>query len=425
MSNTDTIKTQIAQAICSDFDQVQEWFKSKNKVAECPFYSSIDIRDAQFKIAPVDCNLYPAGFNNICAQDMRAAPKIVRSVLGAEVKKALIIPEKNTKNTFYAENLFYLQQIISDADIDCRVGWYPDEGPAEVPQKLVSNTGKEVLISPISIRDNGRLTAGDFDPDLIILNNDFSNGYPKLLDRVQQSIVPSHKLGWHSRRKGVHFEYYNHLVQEFCDLIKIDPWLMQVGTTTVNEVSFGEERGIEPVVEATQAMIQKIKSDYAKRSIDQEPFVFVKSNMGTYGMGVMVVRNEHDLETMNRRTKNKMSVGKNKIAIESVIVQEGIPTRTVVNRLPAEPVIYLMQDHLIGGFLRTNTQKSAEENLNSNGMVFHKLCMSDLPSLLDSSSQDSQFVVDGQNRLLELVYGSIARLSSLAAGQEIAHPPAR
>jgi glutamate--cysteine ligase len=116
-----------------------------------------------------------------------------------------------------------------------------------------------------------------------------------------------------------------------------------------------------------------------------------------------------------------MSVGKNKSHIGSVVVQEGIPTHTLVDRLPAEPVIYLTGTELLGGFLRTNSERGTEDNLNSQGMVFKKLCMSDLrhPSVADESSTDTQ-EADEDEPLLELVYGEIARISAIATGLEIA-----
>ncbi|HUP57282.1 MAG TPA: glutamate--cysteine ligase, partial [Bdellovibrionota bacterium] len=141
--------------------------------------------------------------------------------------------------------------------------------------------------------------------------------------------------------------------------------------------------------------------------------VFVKNNSGTYGMGIMVIRDAEELRTLNRRAKNKMSVGKNRHPIESVAVQEGIRTTTLVQRLPAEPVIYLFGDELIGGFLRTNSERTEEDNLNSQGMVFKKLCMSDLRAL-DEEEPTKRVPT------LELAYGWVARISALATGRELA-----
>jgi glutamate--cysteine ligase len=74
---------------------------------------------------------------------------------------------------------------------------------------------------------------------------------------------------------------------------------------------------------------------------------------------------------------------------------------------------------LIGGFLRTNTERGTEDNLNSQGMVFKKLCMSDLRQG-DFSEEDPQDEPPSEEPILELVYGSVARLSALATGKELA-----
>ena len=146
-------------------------------------------------------------------------------------------------------------------------------------------------------------------------------------------------------------------------------------------MNFDEEEGIEKVALSVERVLKHTQEAYDKYKITRKPFVFVKNNSGTYGMGIMVVHSAEEVRTMNRRTKHKMSVGKNKMPIHSVAVQEGVPTATLVDRLAAEPVIYLYGTELIGGFLRTNTEKGDEDNLNSQGMVFKMLCMSDLREL--------------------------------------------
>ena len=116
-----------------------------------------------------------------------------------------------------------------------------------------------------------------------------------------------------------------------------------------------------------------------------------------------------------------MSVGKNRSKIGSVVVQEGMETAVILESLPSEPVIYLMGCDLIGGFLRTNTERGAQDNLNAKGMVFKKLCMSDIDSVLGDRKSPSTQHQDKYHpdRQLEVVYGCIARLSALATGREI------
>jgi glutamate--cysteine ligase len=398
--------------------EIREWYCARAKEAPPPIYSSVDLRDSGAKIVPVDSNLFPAGFNNVCPEDQRSAPAIFREQLNARAavfgvaspKKVLIIPETHTSNLYYLENLYYLRTIVENAGFEVRIGWVGEAATPGEPLRLKSVTEKEIEAYTLEVT-NGEASAGGFVPDVILLNNDFSGGYPPILDQICQPTLPSHRLGWHVRKKSEHFKHYNRLAAEFAAIAGIDPWVIQIETEEVDGVNFNEEIGIDRVADAAERILSHTKTAYQTHGIASEPFVFVKNNAGTYGMGIMVVRSADEIRTMNRRAKNKMSVGKNKRAIDSIAVQEGVPTATLVDRLASEPVIYLFGAELIGGFLRTNTERGTEDNLNSQGMVFRKLCMSDLRD--DSEDENTEETV------LEQVYGAVARLSALATGIEL------
>jgi len=431
----------MAEKIHRNHREINAWFAAYTSQVPPPFYCSVDLRDSGHKIVPVDSNLFPAGFNNICPEDLRTAPTVLRNQIDSILnqlghsnnQRVLIIPESHTQNAYYIENLFYLNQLIESAGFNTRIGWYGDlPNPTEPLVTLTSVTGKVLTAHPLRIED-GYLCANDFIPDLILLNNDFSGGYPALLDSVIQPIVPSHTLGWHSRKKSDHFKHYNRLANEFAEIIGIDPWTIQIDTEECHPVNFNEDLGIEEVAQSVDRIIERTKKFYQAYQIDRKPFVFVKNNAGTYGIGIMVAHSGDEVRHMNRRTKNKMSVGKNRRTIDSLVVQEGVPTTMIVDRLIAEPVIYLFGAELIGGFLRTNTEKTDEDNLNAQGMAFRKLCMSDLRKLeadqLDSeASDDLPSGVDGSSEIkdlpvLEIVYGAVARISALATGLELAKSP--
>ncbi|NDG85751.1 MAG: glutamate--cysteine ligase, partial [Proteobacteria bacterium] len=59
-------KRDIAEKLIRHHKAVEDWFAAKFAEFPAPFYCSVDIRDSGDKVAPVDCNLFPAGFNNIC-----------------------------------------------------------------------------------------------------------------------------------------------------------------------------------------------------------------------------------------------------------------------------------------------------------------------------------------------------------------------
>lgn len=405
------IRNLLADKLKSNLQNVQEWFRTQSLKHPTPFYSSVDLRDSGHKIAAIDCNLFPAGFNNICEKDQFSASAIFKEILSPH-QKILIIPESHTKNTYYIENLYQLYLILKNAGLDVKIGWYPNDENQNESIELKSYLDNTLTAHPIEIKDH-LVQIQNWVADAIVLNNDFSGGYPKLFDQVTQPILPSHRLGWHTRKKSVHFEKYNQLAKELSLLIGIDPWHLQVKTIEVKDVDFNEGVGLDQVAKATEEILTHIKEQYQKNGVDLKPTVFIKSNSGTYGMGIQTVHSAEEVLSLNRRKKNKLSIGKDRTEIHSVIVQEGIPTATIINKFPAEPVIYLAQCKLIGGFLRTNTKRGTDENLNSQGMVFKKLCMSDLNAIIEDAEPQSA-------PELELVYGTIARLASLAAGQEIA-----
>ena len=78
----------------------------------------------------------------------------------------------------------------------------------------------------------------------------------------------------------------------------------------------------------------------------------VKADNGTYGMGIMTVRDVKDLEQLNRKTRNKMDVIKDGQQVSEVIIQEGVITHEQINAAVAEPVVYMMDRYVVGGFYR-------------------------------------------------------------------------
>ncbi len=392
---------------------LKNWLEKQSPRHFESFYSSIDIRDAGFKLAPVDANLYPAGFNNICPDDLEGSAEILKSLLvrhlGQMPNKVAILPEAHTKNAHYIENIIELKQMFVRIGIEIEVGWWSKEHNESFV--LTSSSGREVRVYPFVKKDrklqftleNGKI----FEPDFILLNNDFSSGYPHELDDVVQRIEPSPKLGWHTRKKSDFFKFYNQLAAELASQLNLDPWCIQVQTRLVENVDFDIGVGLDRIAAAVDEVINEIQKQYSSRGIDEKPFVFVKSNSGTYGMGIMKVESGQEILSMNRREKNKMAVVKNQLEVHDVIVQEGIPTRFQIDGVYAEPAIYLLGHDLMGGFLRKNPMRGKGDNLNAKGMVFQKLCISDLRSNVERDLE------------LEMVYGTIAQLSAAAMGMEL------
>ena len=153
------------------------------------------------------------------------------------------------------------------------------------------------------------------------------------------------------------------------------------------------------------------RSEYG---INEKPFIIVKADAGTYGMGIMTVRDPKDLAGLSSRTRNKMSVIKDGQEVHEVILQEGVPTYERVNDAVAEPVVYMIDRYVVGGFYRVNAERGIDENLNAPGSSFVPLAFAESTRLPQPGEKPG---ASAPNRFY--MYGVIGRLAMLAASYEL------
>ena len=388
------------------YDTAMDFFKAKSKGYQFPIYTSVDIRDSDFKVAPVDANIYPAGFNNICDVDREHAPDILKDYVtkhyGADCQNILLLTEENTKNLFYWDNVSALLTMIEDAGWTCKVG-FPIQNTSL--SSIMSASGRHIPIARLYYDKAGHLRADEMIPDLMISNNDFTKVYPFLTESTYP-LNPPQEMGWHKRKKYDHFAFYNQISTEFCQLMDIDPWIFTVQTNLVTKFAWQDKNSLTQLAQDVEDILEDLKENYKKRQIQQTPFVFIKNNSGTYGMGVVKVTSGEDVLHWNNKTRQKMRRGKGGVAINQMIVQEGISSSIKDDEgLVAEPVIYMIGNELMGGFLRTHGLKSEKDNLNSPGAIFKQLCMTDLKA-------------NRHGFPLENIYGTVSRLMQLAICRE-------
>jgi len=197
-------------------------------------------------------------------------------------------------------------------------------------------------------------------------------------------------------------------------MLGIDPWLINPRFNQCGEVNFAEGTGFEWLTANVDALLNKIRRKYKEYAINEKPFVVVKADNGTYGMGIMTVRDVKDLEALNRRTKNKMSVIKDGQKVSNVIIQEGVLTNERIHDAVAEPVVYMMDRYVVGGFYRVHAERGVDENLNAPGASFVPLAFADSAHLPQPGAKPG---ASAPNRFY--MYGVIGRLAMLAASYEL------
>ena len=289
---------------------IESWFRNAWRDIQAPFYASVDIRNAGYKIAPVDTNLFPAGFNNLNpafeSLSIQAVQMAVEHI-NTPIDKILIIPENHTRNLFYLENIASLQSIINKAGFETRIGSLLED--LDGPTKIDLESSRSILLEPVK-RDQNRIVLDNFDPDLVLLNNDLATGIPDLISNIEQPVTPPMSLGWSSRLKSDHFKYYQQVTQEFAGLIDIDPWLIDPMFRNCGEVDFMKREGIDCLSKNVKALLSEIKTKFEEHDVNCEPFVMVKADAGTYGMGVMTIRHTDEIAELNRKERTKMATTK-------------------------------------------------------------------------------------------------------------------
>jgi glutamate--cysteine ligase len=407
---------ELEQRVLDSMPAIERWFRLEWMEHTPPFYSSVDIRNAGFKLAPVDTNLYPGGWNNLTEDMLPLAVQAAQAAIEKicpEARNLLVIPENNARNTFYLANVARLVRIFHMAGLNVRVG---SIDPAiKSPKKIELPNGETVCLEPV-VRGKRRLGLKHFDPCTILLNNDLLAGTPGILEDLhEQYLLPPLHAGWSVRRKSNHFHSYEEVSKRFGKLLGIDPWLINPMYARASGVDIAEGQGMDVLTSHVDALLTKIRRKYKEYGINEKPFVVVKADNGAHRMGVMTVRDVKDLEALGRRPRNK-STGAAGEAQEpgDVIVQEGVLTNERVHDGVAEPVVYMMDRYVVGGFYRVHAERSPDENLNLPGASFVPLAFSESAHLPQPGAKPG---ASAPNRFY--MYGVIGRLAMVAASYEL------
>ena len=296
----------LSELLTNRTEAVEDWLSTKAAEKEPAFYSSVDLRHSGHKLAPVDTNLFPAGFNNLPENDRTQAAHQAQATLKRRFPDAsslLIIPENHTRNKNYIHNLQILQTILTRTGMQCRIG----RMEAEVNEPVILETpdGTTLTSTPIH-RINDRIeTIDGWQPDILLVNNDFTSGCPEMLCDIQQPVIPPPGMGWYRRRKSEHFTMYQRLTESFGNHFAIDPWLINTVFHRCGLINFREQSGIECVALNVEKVLHRLRSKYQEYRIRDEPYVYVKADSGTYGMGIMQARSGEDITGMNKKNPSQ------------------------------------------------------------------------------------------------------------------------
>ena len=203
--------------------EITQWMNVKRSEIPIPIYGSVDVRDAGWKIAVVDANHFPAGFNNVANEDEEQLAALLKNHIKRRDESCQWIhlyPESHTRNAAYVENLTTLQRLIEKAGFRCTVG-----SPELAEHGSIDGLSGPLRLDVVSLEiidGEETIVIDGLRPDLILLNNDLTEGIVPGLGTSRVSPPPV--MGWHTRKKSHHYEALSEYVDEIAELLGIDSW---------------------------------------------------------------------------------------------------------------------------------------------------------------------------------------------------------
>lgn len=365
-----------------------DWYLDQLSQLQYPIYSSYDIRFSGYKVAPVDANIYPAGFNNIHPANthlvIEAFDHYIKIHFG-NIQKILLITEEHTQNKFYWDNIFSIKKLIQKTGRHVQIAF-----PGETPSFTSIESAHHGFIPLISSNPNS-FEFKNFNPDLIISNNDFSIPFHEWASEIQVPITPPRELGWYQRKKSLYFEIYNNLVFEFAKLIEKDPFYYQVETKVFENFVIDSEDSQKQLAQAANQFINQLELKYKQKQIPEKPVLFIKNNAGTYGLAVTQIQSGDDILNWTYSNRKKMKAAKGGRKVTELILQEGISSQIRYEQAIAEPVYYMVGCKVVGGFLRYHRERGVNESLNTPGSQFFSFPIDNPPFSNPSSGQENIF----------------------------------
>ena len=404
---------ELEQRVLDSMPAIERWFRLEWMEHTPPFYTAVDVRNAGFKLAPVDTDLYPSAWNHLAAPML---PLAVQAAMAAiekicpEARNLLIVPENKVHDTFYLSSLAQLRRIFRMAGLNVRIGSISPDMKKSTTMELPN--GESITLEPV-LRNKGRLGLKDFDPCTILLNNEMTAGVPGILEDLQgQYLLPPLHASWSTRRRSTYFRTYEEVAKRFGKLIGVDAWLINPMFDKCGDVDLGTPEGLEALTVRADLLLAKIKKKYKEYGIKEKPFVVVKADNLGRGSGLMTVRDSRDIAALVKKVDSALAGWLQ--GPQQFILQEGVLTNERMNDAVAEPVVYMMDRYVVGGFYRVHAERGVDEDLSAPGSRYVPLAFAESAQLPQPGMRPG---ASAPNRFY--MYGVIARLAMLASSYEL------
>lgn len=407
---------ELEQRIIDSMPATERWFRLEWMEHMPAFYCAADIHNAGFKLAAVETNLYPGGWCHLSEATLPLAVQAAQAAIEKicpEARNLLVIPENQMDDVNYLNNLAQLLRIFRMAGLNVRLGSISNDVKEATPIQWPrpNGLGEQVLLEPV-IRTERRVGLKNFDPCTVLINNDLQAGAPGILEELyEQYILPPVHAGWHVRRRSRHLACYEEVSKRFGKMLGIDHWLIAPLFSSCGELDLEKAADQEALRHHVDALLSRIRRKYKEYGIPEKAFVNIKAEQGAAnGTGVVAVESVDELNVQLPHLSERLGT-KGQAGPLSLVLQEGVPSYEYIDQAVAEPVVYMMDRYVVGGFYRLPVPHGQAKA----GAAQH------VPLSFDDKNQLPEPGVkpgaSAPNRFY--MYGVVARLAMLAASYEL------
>jgi len=410
---------ELEQRILDATPAIERWFRLEWMEHTPPIYAAIDIRNAGFKVAPTDTNLYPADWHNLAGDVLPLAVQAAQAAIEKicpEARNLLIVPKNGTPSDSDLANLARLRQIFGMVGLNVRYGSIDPalKKNAVYPLPEGDDTGGPITFEPAQRIGPSALRLGlkHFDPCTILLNNPLAAGAPGILeDLYEQYLLPPLQAGWTVRRMSRHYQCHDDICKRFGKLLGLDPWLIHPLFAACGEIAPGARPDAAVLREQVHALLAKIRRKYREYGIHDKPFAIIKAR--GHPLHLVTVRDVKELDALLERLpkcKGDADQAAFGPAAGDLLVQEGIAEAGQIDGAAAEPVVYTIDRYVVGGYHRLRQQQAGPHG--------HYV-----PLAFPGSVQPPRLARPGHDEIAAsnrfYLYGVVGRLALVAASYEL------
>lgn len=406
---------ELEQRIIDSMPATERWFRLEWMEHMPAFYCAADIHNAGFKLAAVETNLYPGGWCHLSEATLPLAVQAAQAAIEKicpEARNLLLIPENQMHDPAYLNSVAQLLHIFRMAGLNVRLGSISNEvkEPVSIAWPRPNALGEQVLLEPV-IRSERRVGLKNFDPCTVLINNDLRVGAPGILEELyEQYILPPVHAGWHVRRRSRHLACYEEVAKRFGRMLGIDPWLIAPLFGPCGELDLAQAADQEALRNHVDALLSRIRRKYKEYGIPEKAFVTLKADQGAAdGSSAIALESVSELDAQLPRLRERLG-GSGQPGPLSLVLQEGVPSYEYIEQAVAEPVVYMIDRYVIGGFYRVPVQAGDTGHAAQHvPLSFDEKNQLPEPGVKPGASAPNRFYM----------YGVVARLAMLASSYEL------